>query len=80
MKYYVYICCYIFINMENLINKNIGIQNEGLSELESWLVMLKKTQVKLFNSYKKKKYDLSEQLELEIDFIQKQIIRLSKIC
>ncbi len=76
---FIFVVRYLF-NMETLINKNIGIQNDGLSELEAWLVMLKKTQIKLFNCYKKKKYELSEQLEFEIDFIQKQIIRLSKIC
>jgi hypothetical protein len=76
---FIFVVRYLF-NMETLINKNIGIQNEGLSEMDAWLIMLKKTQIKLFNAYKRKRYDLSEQFELQIDFIQKQIIRLSKIC
>lgn len=50
---FIFVVIYLF-NMETLINKNIGIQNDGLSELEAWLVMLKKTQIKLFNCYKKK--------------------------
>jgi hypothetical protein len=64
--------------MDKLINKNIGLQNHGISENDAWLWMLKKAQNKLFNSYKKKDNDAIENNQKEIDFIQKQLIRLSQ--
>jgi hypothetical protein len=64
--------------MDKLINKNIGLQNTGLDELEAWILMLKKTQTKLFNAYKKKDDDLINITNKDVDFIQKQVIRLSQ--
>jgi hypothetical protein len=64
--------------MDNLINKNIGLQNTGISEIDGWLLMLKKRQIKLFNAYNKKDDDLIHTIEKEVDFIQKQLIRLSQ--
>jgi hypothetical protein len=64
--------------MENLINKNIGIQNTGMNEYDAWFIMLKKSQTKLFNSYKKKDNDVIDENQKIVDFIQKQLIRLSQ--
>jgi hypothetical protein len=64
--------------MEKLINKNIGLQNSGINEDEAWLLMLKKAQTKLFNSYKKKDTEAIDNNQKEVDFIQKQLIRLSQ--
>ena len=63
--------------MENLINKNIGLQNTGLVEIEAWIDMLKKSQQKLVKAYSNKSNDLAEQHQKDIDFIQKQIVRLN---
>lgn len=63
--------------MENLINKNIKLQNKGLSELESWATMLKKAQLKSLSAYNKKDTELADKISKEIDFIQKQVIRLT---
>ena len=64
--------------MDNLIDKNIGFQNSGMSEDDAWLLMLKKAQTKLFNAYKKKNNDSISKNQKEVDFIQKQLIRLSQ--
>jgi hypothetical protein len=64
--------------MDNLINKNIGLQNTGMNEYDAWLIMLKKSQTKLFNSYKKKDNDVIDENQKIVDFIQKQLIRLSQ--
>jgi hypothetical protein len=40
--------------------------------------MLKKSQTKLFNSYKKKDNDVIDENQKIVDFIQKQLIRLSQ--
>lgn len=64
--------------MDNLINKNIGLQNTGISEYEAWLFMLKKAQTKLFVAYKKKQTDAIESGQKDVDFIQRQLIRLSQ--
>jgi hypothetical protein len=64
--------------MDKLINKNIGLQNTGLTEIESWGLMLKKAQTKLFNAYNKKDSDSITNNQKDIDFIQKQILRLSQ--
>lgn len=64
--------------MDNLINKNIGFQNSGIDEGDAWLLMLKKAQTKLFNAYKKKNHDSISKNQKEVDFIQKQLIRLSQ--
>jgi hypothetical protein len=63
--------------MENLINTNIRLQNNGLSELECWTSMLKKAQLKLLSAYTKKDVELTDKVSKEIDFIQKQVIRLT---
>jgi hypothetical protein len=62
--------------MEHLINRNIGLQNKGFDELESWLKMLLEVQKKLIKAYNVKDSDSSEQYQKDIDFIQKQIVRL----
>ena len=59
--------------MDNLINKNIG-----MNEYDAWLIMLKKSQTKLFNSYKKKDNDVIDENQKIVDFIQKQLIRLAQ--
>ena len=68
----------ILYNMDNLINKNIGLQNTGMNEYDAWLIMLKKSQTKLFNSYKKKDNDVIDENQKIVDFIQKQLIRLAQ--
>lgn len=65
--------------MDNLIDKNIRLQNRGLSEFDSWTTMLKKAQLKLYNTYRKKDIESADDINKEIDFIQKQVIRLSSI-
>lgn len=62
--------------MDKLINKNIGLQNTGLTEIESWTLMLKKSQAKLFNAYNKKDSNSITNNQKDIDFIQKQILRM----
>jgi|688.fasta_scaffold192267_4 hypothetical protein len=63
--------------MENLINKNISLQNKGLDELEGWIKMLSDVQKKLIKAYNLRCSELAEQHQKDIDFIQKQIIRLN---
>lgn len=65
--------------MDNLINKNIRLQNDGLSELESWSSMLKKAQLTSLSAYTKKDIELADKVSKEIDFIQKQVIRLTNL-
>lgn len=62
--------------MEKLINKNISLQNTGVSEEEGWLLMLKKAQTKLFNAYKRKDSEIIDDVQKDIDFIQRQLVRL----
>jgi hypothetical protein len=64
--------------MDNLINKNIGLQNTGINEYDAWIIMLKKAQTKLFNSYKRKDNDVINENQKIVDFIQKQLIRLAQ--
>jgi hypothetical protein len=64
--------------MDKLVNKNIGLQNSGMSEDEAWSVMLKKAQTKLFNAYKRKDNEAIDKAEKEVDFIQRQAVRLSQ--
>jgi hypothetical protein len=64
--------------MDKLINKNIGLQNSGISEDEAWLLMLKKAQTKLYNAYKKKDNEAIDNGQKDVDFIQRQLIRLSQ--
>lgn len=64
--------------MDKLVNKNIGLQNSGMSEDEAWLLMLKKAQSKLFNAYKKKDNEAIDNGQKDVDFIQRQLIRLSQ--
>jgi hypothetical protein len=63
--------------MENLINKNISLQNRGMDELEGWVKMLSDVQKKLIKAYNLRNSELAEQHQKDIDFIQKQIIRLN---
>ena len=63
--------------MENLINKNISLQNRGMDELEGWVKMLSNVQKKLIKAYNLRNSELAEQHQKDIDFIQKQIIRLN---
>ncbi len=64
--------------MDNLINKNIGLQNTGMSEDEAWVTMLNKAQIKLLNAYKGKDTETIDKVKKEIDFIQRQVVRLSQ--
>jgi len=63
--------------MEHLINKSISLQNRGLDELESWTKMLSEVQKKLIKAYNLRNSELAEQHQKDIDFIQKQIVRLN---
>lgn len=63
--------------MENLINKNIGLQNQGYTELESWTIMLTGAQKRLLVAYKLNITAVSDVTKVEVDFIQKQIIRVN---
>jgi hypothetical protein len=65
--------------MEYLINKSVRLQNRGFNELDSWSSMLKKAQLKLYNAYKIKDIETADDISKEIDFIQKQVIRLTYI-
>lgn len=62
--------------MDNLINRSISLQNKGFDELESWIKMLSECQKKLIKAYSAKDNDLAELHQKDIDFIQKQILRL----
>lgn len=62
--------------MEKLINRSISLQNRGLDELESWTEMLSEVQKKLIKAYNVRNAELAEQYQKDIDFIQKQIVRL----
>lgn len=62
--------------MEHLINKSISLQNKGLDELEAWTKMLSEVQKKLIKAYNLRNSELAEQHQKDIDFIQKQIVRL----
>lgn len=64
--------------MDKLINKNIGLQNSGISEYDAWLSMLKKAQTRLFNAYKRKDEEAVDNGQKEVDFIQRQLVRLSQ--
>jgi hypothetical protein len=64
--------------MDKLIDKNVGLQNSGMSEYEAWLSMLKKAQTKLFNAYKRKDEQSVDDGQKDVDFIQRQLIRLSQ--
>jgi hypothetical protein len=63
--------------MEHLINKSISLQNRGLDELEAWTKMLSEVQKKLIKAYNLRNSELAEQHQKDIDFIQKQIVRLN---
>ncbi len=63
--------------MEHLINKSISLQNRGLDELEAWTEMLSEVQKKLIKAYNLRISELAEQHQKDIDFIQKQIVRLN---
>ena len=74
-----YLLIYKDLFVDNLIDKNIGIQNNtGMTEDEAWLLMLKKSQNRLYNSYKRKDNESIDGLQKEIDFIQRQLVRLSQ--
>lgn len=62
--------------METLINKHIGMVNNGLKSYDAWSKILNQTQLKLVKAYSSKDIEFINQLTLEIDFIQKQIINL----
>ena len=64
--------------MDKLIDKNVGLQNSGMSEYDGWLSMLKKAQTKLFNAYKRKDEQSIDDGQKDVDFIQRQLIRLSQ--
>ena len=48
-----------------------------MDELDSWSLMLKRAQVKSLAAYNKKDIELADKISKEIDFIQKQVIRLT---
>jgi hypothetical protein len=64
--------------MDNLINRNISLQNKGFDELDSWIKMLSECQKKLIKAYRLKDNDIAELHQKDIDFIQKQILRLKQ--
>lgn len=48
-----------------------------MDELDSWSLMLKRAQLKSLAAYNKKDVELADKISKEIDFIQKQVIRLT---
>lgn len=77
MVYYILFHIFILKIILNLLDKNIGLQNIGLTEKEAWISMLSKTQSYLAKSYRDRNYDKITEHQKEIDFIQKQIVRIN---
>lgn len=64
--------------MEELIKHNEYVQSLGLSEIDAWSMMLDDVQETLKEAYKKGTEHEVNKLNNDIDFIQKQLVRLSQ--
>jgi len=64
--------------MEELIKHNEYVQSLGLSEIDAWSMMLDDVQETLKEAYKKGIEHEVNKLNNDIDFIQKQLVRLSQ--
>jgi hypothetical protein len=64
--------------MEELIKHNEYVQSLGLSEIDAWSMMLDDVQETLKEAYKKGNEHEVNKLNNDIDFIQKQLVRLSQ--
>jgi hypothetical protein len=64
--------------MEELIKHNEYIQTLGVSELDAWSMMLEDIQERLNSAYKNSIEDEVNILSRDIDFIQRQLVRLSQ--
>lgn len=64
--------------MEELIKHNEYIQSLGLSEIDAWSTMLDDVRERLKEVYKNGTEGEVNKLNNDIDFIQKQLVRLSR--
>ena len=64
--------------MEELIKHNEYVQSLGLSEIDAWSMMLDDVRETVKEAYKKGTEHEVNKLNNDIDFIQKQLVRLSQ--
>ena len=64
--------------MEELIKHNEYVQSLGLSEIDAWSMMLDDVRESLKVAYKDGTEHEVNKLNNDIDFIQKQLVRLSQ--
>lgn len=64
--------------MDYLITSNEELQANGLTEFEAWLEMLSTSQSSVFRGYLNGDHERVEISNREIDFIQKQLVRLQQ--
>jgi hypothetical protein len=64
--------------MEELIKHNEYVQSLGLSEIDAWSMMLDDVRETVKEAYKNGTEHEVNKLNNDIDFIQKQLVRLSQ--
>lgn len=64
--------------MEELIKHNEYVQSLGLSEIDAWSMMLDDVRESIKVAYKDGTEHEVNKLNNDIDFIQKQLVRLSR--
>lgn len=64
--------------MEHLIKHNEYIQSLGVSEIDAWSMMLEDSQETANETYKNGSEEEVDKLNKDIDFIQRQVVRLSQ--
>jgi hypothetical protein len=64
--------------MDELIKHNEYIQSLGMAEVDAWLMMLEDTKEAVKDAYKSSDVDAVNNLNKDIDFIQRQLVRLSQ--
>lgn len=64
--------------MEELIKHNEYVQSLGLSEIDAWSMMLDDVRETVKEAYKNGTEREVNKLNNDIDFIQKQLVRLSQ--
>jgi hypothetical protein len=64
--------------MEELIKHNEYIQSLGVSEIDAWSMMLDDVRETVKEAYKNGTEQEVNKLNNDIDFIQKQLVRLSQ--
>lgn len=64
--------------MEELIKHNEYIQSLGVSEIDAWSMMLDDVRETVKEAYKNGAEQEVNKLNNDIDFIQKQLVRLSQ--